>query len=180
MDWWWRSPSIFTLIFYAILGYYSSKQLRKRVKYRRFERLNSLTDGLFILGFMVLTTDLMWVLVCLSRFGALYSSIEIFSVWQMILCAFRDLAGIFFCFLFIGNYFLKGIVKIKQHTIAMYLVNLVFLLAWFNLAPSPIWTDWTYGIRFGYPFVIVLESFCISHIVGKTIFAFLYLTIWRS
>ena len=179
MDWWWKSPSIFTFMFYAILGYYSSKQLRKRVKYRRFERLNSFTDGLFILGFMVLTFDLIWVLVCLWRFAPLYVTFEAYSVWQLILCAFRDLAGIFFCFLFIGDYLMKGIVKISKHTIVMYLVNFVFLLVWFYLAPSPAYTDWTYGIRFGYSWITVLQSFCISHVIGKSIFTLLYLTIWR-
>lgn len=179
-DWWWKSPSMWTFVFWAVLAYWGGKQLRKRVKYRRFERLNSFTDGLFILGFMVLTCDLMWVLVCLSRFGALYISINMHSVWQMILVAFRDLVGILFCFLLIGNYFLKGIVKINKHTIIMYLVNLAFLLAWFYLAPSPAWTDWTYAIRYDYPFIIVLESFVVSHVVGKSIVAVLYLTIWRS
>lgn len=179
-EWCWKSPSIWTLIFWTILAYWSSRQLRKRVKYRRFEKLNSFTDGLFILGFIVLTTDLMWVLVCLSRFGPLYVSINLDSVWQMVFCALRDLVGILFCFLLIGNYFLKGIVKINKHTIIMYLVNLAFLLAWFYLAPSPAWTDWTYAIRYDYSFIIVLESFVISHAIGKSIVTILYLTIWRS
>ena len=171
------SPNPLTLTVWVLLAVYGAKHLLKRNEYRRWRRLNAFTDSLFILGFIVLSMDLMWVVVCGFRFSWFY---PLESGLQLFACAGRNVVGMSFCYLLIGGYFKNGTVNFTKNTTIAYVANLVFLAVWFGLSPGPWLTDWTYAIRHGYPQATVLTSFFISHVVGKTLLTIIFVTIWRK
>lgn len=175
LAWWMLSPSPFSILFYLLLTFYGMRKLMAKVQYKR-KVLGSFTDGLFLVGFIVLITDTIWVVMSGLRFGSLYPR----SVPQLVLSAGRNLVGLLLCYLLVGGYFKQGVCKLTKHTAQLILVNTVFIVVWFLLAPSPAYTDWTFAIRHDYPLLTVLSSFLISHIIGKTLVAATYLTIWRK
>ena len=143
--------------------------------YKRWRHVNAFTDAIFLVGIITLSTDLMWVIACALRFGMMFPD----SLLQLVFCALRDMVGMIFCYLLIGNYFKNKIVNFNHKTWLGYLLNLTFLIIWFILAPNPAWTDWTYAIKNNYSFTIILTSFIISHIIGKAIVTNIYFMIWK-
>lgn len=176
VPWYAKSPSVFTLVFWMILIVWGAHQLLKKVKYKRWKYLIALTDSVFVLGMVVLPLDLMWVVVCGLRFGMMFPD----SVLQLFFCGLRDIMGIIFCYILIGKYFEQKIVKFKGKTVLLWIVNLVFLVVWFLYATTPAQTDWTYAIRYDYPLTIILTSFFISHIIGKSLAALIYFSVWKN
>lgn len=168
LPWWTLSPSPFTILFYLLLIGYTMRQLKCRTLTKRF------TDSFFLVGFTILFLDSFWILACLLRFGALYPN----SLIQLLAALGRNITGLIFCYLFIGPYF-KTIFKPNKKTLIMFLVDLCFLSSWFLLAPSPAYTDWTYAIKKSYNFSIIITSFFISHILGKTIAGTFFWTLWN-
>lgn len=173
VPWWALSPSPFSITFYLILATYGTTKILKLKKYRRLKHLVAFTDAILILGFIVLALDILWLVACGLRFGWYYPS----SVLQLIFSVGRNIAGITLCYLLIGNYFRKCLIRLEK-AYWVFSLNLLFLLVWFVLAPSPAWTDWTYAIRHNYSMNTVLSSFFISHIIGKSIVALIYIKIW--
>jgi hypothetical protein len=176
VPWYALSPSIFTFIFWFILAVWGAKQLLKKAKYRRFKSLIALTDATFILGFIVLITDFMWVVVCGLRFGLFFQD----SILQLLICALRDIFGLLFCYTMIFEHFKTKVIKLDHSTIMLCLTNLVFLVIWFSFAPNPAFTDWTYAIKYEYPFRIILTSFLISHGIGKSIVVLMYYSLFKG
>ena len=169
------SPSPFSILFYLLLTFYGMRKLMVKVEYKRLKILGSFTDALFLVGFIVLITDTVWVVICGLRFGMAYPS----SVSQLVLSAARNLVGVLFCYLLVGGYFKQGVCKLTKATLYLILVNTFFITLWFLLAPSPAYTDWTFAIRHDYPLATVVSSFFISHFVGKGLVAATYYTLWR-
>lgn len=129
-------------------------------------------ESFFLVGFTIVLLDLLWVIACGLRFGATYPN----SMHALTYAALRDVAAIVFCYLFIGNHLRKP----SRTTLAIFGINLVFLVLWFGLSPSPVYTDWTFAIRNGYNAATVATSFFISHIIGKTITGTFYISQWRK
>ena len=176
VPWWARSPSIFTVVFWTVLIVLGTRQLLKKVKYKRWKHLVALTDSIFVLGLVVLPLDFMWVLVCSLRFGILFPD----SVLQLVFCGLRDIVGIILCYLLVGKYFEEKILKFNGKIILFLMINLVYLIVWFLYARTPAQTDWTYAIRYDYPLSVILTSFFVSHVVGKSLAALIYFSIWKN
>jgi len=176
VPWYFKSHSIFTLIVWTVLIVWGTRQLLKNVKYKRWKRLVALTDSIFVLGLVVLPLDLMWVLVCGLRFGMMFPD----SVLQLVFCGLRDIVGIILCYLLVGKYFEEKILKFNGKTVLLMTVNLAYLIVWFLCATTPALTDWTYAIRYDYPLTMVLTSFFVSHVVGKSLAGLIYSSIWKS
>lgn len=174
VPWFALSPSPFSIIFYFILIFYGIRKLLKTNKYRRWKYVNAFAEAFFILGLIVLIGDCLWIVACGLRFGTLFPD----SLPQLGYSFARNIAGLALCFLLVGNDFKRGLLSFKPSTYLMFYVNCIFLLAWFGLSSSPAYTDWTFAIRYDYPFATVLLSFLVSHVIGKGLVASIYYTIW--
>lgn len=176
IPWWALSPSPFTLAFWLVLTAYGMKQLLRKVEYKRWRYYHAFGEASSTVGFIVLLLDLCWVVVCALRFGSMFPN----SMMQLALAGLRDLVGVIFCYLLIGNYFKTNVLHFKTSTILLVLVNWLFLAVWFIFAPSPAYTDWTFAIKHGYSVGVVALSFLVSHVVGKSLVASIYYALWRK
>ena len=175
VPWFALSPSPFSIIFYLLLIFLGMRKLIPKVKYKRFKHLILFTDCIFIVGLIVLILDSVWIMICLARFGLYYPN----SVLQLIFSLGRNLLGIILCYYLIGSFFQRRICSINKKTQFLFYLNAFFMFVWFYLAPSPAWTDWTFAIRYDYPFEVIVSSFLISHLLGKSLVALTYLSIWK-
>lgn len=170
LPWWAFSPSPMTLTFWVLASLYGWYKLRNR-EYRRYSQLLRFTDAALILGVVVLFGDLIWVLICILKFGPQYPG----EVYQLSLCILRDLMGVIFCLFFSMELIMEKKIDLMG-SIPLWGLNILFMVVWFVIAPDPSLTDWTYAWRYGYPWERVLESFLISHVVGKSLSFWIY---WR-
>lgn len=174
LPWFAFSPSPFTVAYWLLLAGWAATFKLKYIPYKRFTRLAKLTDGLFIVGLVVLSNDIVWVVGSLLKWGGLYPE----SVFQLYLCIGRNIAGVVLCVLAVWPYLKIRLIRFTFITAALYLVNVAFMTVWFWLAPSPAFTDWTFAIRHNYSFNVVFSGFLVSHILGKTLTALIYLSLW--
>lgn len=174
LPWWALSPSPFTAIIYLALVAYGVKQLLQRRKYKKLKFLVAFTDSAFILAFIVLLLDTLWILFCGLRFGWFYPD----SVMGLALAGARNIVFMMVCWLLVGRYFENGILNPRVSTFYLFCANLAFLGLWFWLSPSPAYTDWTFALRYDYPLSTVITSFLISHVLGKSFVGAIFLTYW--
>jgi len=173
---WALSPSPFSIVFYLLLTVYALKQIFKDlVILRKRDYLLAFTDAVLIVGFVVVYLDTFWIVACGLRFGWQYPD----SVLQLIFAFGRNIAGLIFCYMLIGNYFRQGKLKLTNKTTQLFFLNILFLAVWFVAAPSPAFTDWTFAIRHGYSWNVILTSLFISHFIGKILVAAIFLSLWR-
>lgn len=176
LPWWAFSPSPFSFLFYFLLSTYAYVKLRRYTAPNTLRRKIGLyTDTIFLVGTVVLFLDGWWIITCSLRFLPIFPG----STQQLLYSGLRDFVVVIFCLMFVGHYFwIEGFVQIKRKTVILFLANLVFLVVWFWLSPSPAYTDWTYAIKNNYPMQTVLTSFLTSHILGKSLVTFIFLSLW--
>lgn len=172
LPWFAFSPSPWTLIFWAILTFWLYRKIQHKKKADRFiQKLSLWIDGLFIVGFFVLVSDSVWVMGSLNRWGPLFPWGDSF---QMILCLFRNAAGLIFLYLLTNQYFKEKFVRISKKFLLGLALNALFMGVWFYLAPSPAFTDWTFAIRYDYDLSVIVFSFFLSHVVGRIIWFLMF------
>jgi len=175
-EWFYRSPGPLSLIYYGSIVLLGARLLRKRVEYPKWGWLNALTESFFLNGFIILTADFLWMLVSGLRFLPAYPD----SFSQVVFVLARDCAGIVFCFLIVGKRMLDGVVSFKDSTGYAYFTLMIFLIAVFGFATSPVQTDWTYAIRMGSGTETILTSLIFSYGLGKAVGAVLIWTWWKN
>jgi hypothetical protein len=153
LEWWQSSPSPFSIFWYCFYGFLAH---RSGLSWK---------DSAWLTGFTVLSTDALWVLFSLARWGWFVDSA---SILQAGLAFARDLAGLFMFYILVGSK-LHWNGQVKK----WYFLNAVFFLVWFVLAPSIAWTDWTHAITQGYSMLTIVGSFLLSHVVGRIFVAFI-------
>lgn len=173
VPWWALSPSPFSITFYIVLIAFAADRFLAASSYRRLKFLAALTDAFFLVGLVVLSLDTVWVLCSGLRFGALHPE----GLRQLAFVAGRNVAGIVLCLILVGGYF-TWLLKFGKTSLLAFAVNVGFMATWFALSPSPAWTDWTYAIRYDYPFTVMFTSFLVSHGVGKGLVTALFLSLW--
>lgn len=177
IPWYALSPSPFSIAFYLILISYAYLQIRKRRALdTRRKKVIALTECFFLVGLVVVFLDTFWIMVSGLRWAFLYPD----DLFQLGLAAGRNIAAVALCLMFVGDYFKIRLIRINNYTRALFLLNFAFLSLWFVLSPSPAYTDFTFAIRHGYPENVVLGSFLISHLIGKSIVAGIFKTIWQN
>ena len=136
--------------------------LRKQISYSKHPTLLSLTDSFFIVGFIILSGDLIWISLSGLRFLPSYPN----NMYLVLSTVGRDVAGMCFCFLLeVGK--IGKLVKPKWHTVVAYIVLIGFLGYNFLIAPAPAWTDYTFAIRQNYSIDYVLKAFLVNWVGGK-------------
>ena len=174
--WFYSSPGPMSLIYYAILILVGAHLLLKRVTYKRHKLLMALTESFFIMGFIILSGDLIWMTICGIRFLPSYPD----SLFQVFSVIGRDITGMIFCFLFIGSRFKEKIVSFKQTTFFAYVLLVGFLILDFAIAPDPTFTDWTYAVRQGCSTEHILKSLIFSYGIGKVFSTMLVWSWWKT
>ena len=174
-EWFYRSPGPISLIYYGTIILLGARILHRKVEYRRWSWLNSLTDSFFVNGFIVLVGDIIWITACATRFLGSYP-IETFQV----LAVFgRNFAGLLLCYLLTAKIFKQKIVSFKRTTFLAYVVLGGFFAFNFAVARDPAWTDWTLAIRWERPTIYILKSFLWSYGVGKAVGLLTFWTWWN-
>ena len=176
VPWWALSPSPVSILFYLLLAFYAMKRLLQVKHYPKWTYVVTFTDALLLVGFVVLLLDACWVLVCAIRFLPEYPG----SFFQLAFSFCRDIAGVVFCYLLTSSLFKHRIFTIRQQTPILFVLNLLFLIVWFWAAPSPAYTDWTFAIRNDYGWDVVAASFVMSHVLGKSLVATIFLSCWEA
>jgi len=175
VPWYALSPSPITIIFYGLLSLYGAKKMMKGSNSKSlFTWIKTANDSLIFLGIIVLIGDVFWCVACYLRFASTFT-----GGLQLIVCIIRDLAGLTLCVIWSKPLFKSQIVKFDFLTFIGFTLLIVFLTVWFVEAGDPSWTDWTYAIRNNYSLQRILTSVFISHGIGKSITALLYVSSWR-
>ncbi len=174
LPWWSQSPSPYTLVYWAVLGLYGAHQFRSKTPKQWIKRMIVGTMLFFL--YVLLPIDMVWQSFQWIRFGNLYP-----DEWVLVVSVFaRDLAGMFLCLYFSALYAKKEHIILPSYKGMMNLLWIVpFMVVWFMLAPDPSWTDWTYGIRFGYEWRQIWQSFFISHVLLKLLMGYVYIRLWK-
>lgn len=174
IPWFAVNPSPFTLIYWLLLTAYGTRILLKGDRFKRWRHLFSFMDAALILGTVVLFNDFFWVITSGWRWGHLYPG----SLPQLYFCAFRDVAGVVFCWMLTRQHWSDWTIHIGRGTVFLEIINLSFFAIWFLAASSPADTDWTFALRHGYSMTVVWRSFFVSHIIGKLILALIFFSVW--
>ena len=171
------SPSPFSIIFYLLLTAYAMKQIFKDlIILRKRDYLSLFTDAMLIVGFVVVYLDTFWIIACLLRFGWYFPD----SILQLLFAFGRNITGLILCYMLIGNFFKQKKLEITKRVTQVFFLNILFLAVWFLLSPSPAFTDWTYAIRHDYSLNVIVQGFFISHVIGKSLVAAFFYTIWKK
>lgn len=172
-----RSPSPFTLIQWIILTLVGASYVYlKGFKAQTIrKKLFLLSCTAFTLGFIVLSSDLVWSILSVVRWGSLHPD----SINQMILVIARDITGTILSLFGMITLVNDRYVQWSKTTTILWFWNLVYFIVWFGLAPSPANTDWTYAFRYGYSWSFIWKTFFISHILGRILTSGIYLSLFN-
>lgn len=175
LPWWSLSPGPFTIsqwILLTLWGTYRFHKIEPIKTIKDFFKKSSLAA--FSLGLVVLSSDAVWVISDILRWGSSYPN----AVWHLILSLMRDLIMVVFCYQMTFKLWDNKVLSIKKGTKIGWLINIIFFTIWFGMAPDPVWTDYTWGIRFDYPWNTIWAAFFISHVIGRIITTYIFYTLW--
>lgn len=173
--WFYKSPGPLSLFFYGTIILSGAWVLTKRVTYTRWKWVNAFTESFFLNGFIFLSGDLLWISASILRFLPMYPE----SLNQAITLLARDLLGLLFCFLLIGQRLKDKIISFKQHTFLSYFVLTSFFVICFLVAKDPTFTDWTYAVRVGASTETILVSLFVCYGIGKMLSVVLVYSWWK-
>jgi len=163
VPWWARSPSPFTFIFWIVLTGWVNLQIRGRRKYKRFPRVMSFIDSIFIVGLVSLSFDSYWILFQGLRFSHLYPE----DAFELVIRLVQNLGLFVVCLLNAYPLYKDRLIHISNYTLFLLGWEASFFALWFAISPNISYTDWTFGIRMGFGTTQILAAFFISHILGK-------------
>jgi len=172
MAWYTISPTPWSIAMYAIWAWWGSRRL-PRDAYIRFHRLAAWVDALWIAGVVVLVGDILWVMAVWIRWGFVYPNEIMLLIYSLI----RNTAGLILCLLMSRGWWNSGRVRWNMDVFCLWLVDLLYLIMWFGLAPGLEWTHWVYALENGYatwPYV----GF-IAFIIGRIITTTIYMRTWN-
>jgi hypothetical protein len=157
VPWWASSPSPFSIAWYCLYGFIAHRLGLKWV------------DSAWLTGFAVLTGDALWVLFSLTRWAWFVDSA---SIIQALFAFFRDIAGLFLFYILLSKLWGTKL-KWNENVNKWLMLDALFLLVWFSLAPSIAFTDWTYAILHDFSLLTIIGSFLLSHVLGRIFVAFI-------
>lgn len=157
------SPSPLTMIQYIILIWIGYRFFIRNIMYKKFSKLMALCNSAFVVGLFVTITDTVWCAFCAFKWVPVYPQ----DTWQIICSFLRDIVGIVFFYLFIGNYFNHDLLKFSIVTKVSLLVNIMLMGLWFYLAPSIAYTDYIQAWKLGYPTSFIISDLFLSHFLMR-------------
>lgn len=173
MAWYTISPTPWSIIMYALWAWWGSKRL-PRDNYIRFHRLAAWVDALWIAGVVVLVGDILWVLAVWIRWTAVYPTDKTLLINSLV----RDISGLVICLLMSKEWWSSARLSWNTNVFCLWLIDILYLVLWFGMAPSLEWTHWVYALENGFttwPFVWI-----ISFIIGRAITTTIYIKTWSN
>lgn len=142
VPWWALSPNPISFAIYgamALYGAYKLKPLNNR------DWLGKFLSSFFIVGIVALSYDLLWTVDQALVFGHLYPN----DLAELFILVNLKLSYLALCWLESYKLFqVKGPLELRNLFFIFFFIPPLILL--FHFAPDPSWTDWTYGLRYGY------------------------------
>lgn len=163
VPWFMLSPGPVSLVQYAILVFIGYRFFLKNVEYKRLSKIMALTDSTILVGLFVLGTDAVWCAACGLRWAPLFPQ----DTWQITSSFLRDIVATAFFFLFVGDYFRKGTLKVSFQTTCGLFMCVMVMALWFGLAPSIAYTDYIQAYKNGYSAQFILADFIFSHFLTR-------------
>lgn len=159
VPWWMLSPSPVSLIQYAVLIWIFWGYMMRTVKYEKHGRILAFCEAAVIVFLFVLVTDSFWCFFTAMRWLPLFpgDALQIFSSLG------RDLLAAGVLGMFIWDRFKERVLDFNIRAHFWLMICFVSQAAWFLLAPSPAWTDYTYAWRHGSDIGIIMGSWILSH-----------------
>jgi len=186
LDWLWIikqpwfdvSPNIVALAWYCLCAVIGARQLLKKgAHYKRWPKLIAFTDGLFLIGIIVVIQDTGWLLFSTLKWYSLYSS-------QMSLTGYwirypQNLVGL--CLLVLLSYgvWTARLVSLTRHTVFWMFIIYMIMGINFILAPDPSWTDYTYAVRVHAPDWQILSGF-LAYLLMKVLMSFAFIGLFKA
>ncbi len=169
VPWWAYSPSPMTLTFYSILSFYGAYKLNPR---RKIDWLFNLAEAAFVVGLVIMPFDLAWQLFQWFKYSYLWPD-ELSMVIGVLI---RD--GLLFLLCLLSAW------KLNLRTQSLHLKNdfllivpVLVLLISFLLTSDPVWTDYTYGLRFEANSPWLLSY--LTGIVFRPLQASVFIALWK-
>lgn len=163
VPWFMLSPSPVSLAQYAILSWIVSRHLIKKVKYKRAPQLLSLIDGFMISAFFIVLTDAFWCAFCAIKWLPLFPG----DLVQISSSFIRDVAASALFLLLIYPLYKEKVLRFSREIMGWILLSFGTQALWFDLAPSPAYTDYSFAWRHGYSWEFILGSFLLSHFIMR-------------
>lgn len=173
---WARSPSPFTFVFWILLALWGNLHIRGKIQYKRFQRVMSVIDSIFVVGLIALSYDSLWIVFQAIRFRHFFPG----DVLELIIRLIQNLGLFAICIFNAYPLFKKKILKLSKVTKFFIFLELAYFVFWFSFAPSMAFTDWTYAIRMGFEPIIVIGAFNISHVLGKLIQGLIFISLFQK
>lgn len=163
LPWFMYSPSPISLMQYAILAWIFWGYFLKNVQYSRHPRIMAALDAAFTVAFFVVITDAFWCVFCVLKWLPLFpgDALQIYSSLG------RDLAAAALFGIIIFDHFKSRVLEFSRTVMGWLILCFGAQAIWFDLAPSPAFTDPTFAWRHGYPLEVVLFTFLISHFLMR-------------
>jgi len=170
VEWWMRSPSPMTLFFYSLLALYGAHRLESNgLK----QWISNFGESAFLIGLIILPHDSSWQILQWFKWGYLHPTEWILVIGILI----RNISLFLFCWLSSWKFASRtGMLKLRNmFLVAIPIMVLLIKFVWFT--PEPVWSDWTYGVRFqeNSPWLIAY----LSGLPDKVSLGLVYIGLWR-
>lgn len=163
LPWFMFSPSPVSLIQYAVLTWIMWGYFLRTAKYKKHPRIMAAIDGFFLVAFLVVLTDSFWCVFCILKWLPLYpqDALQIFSSLG------RDLLAAALFGIFLLDHKKAGVINFDAPVKFWLLISFISQGAWFLLAPSIIFTDYTQAFLQGSSLEFILAAWIWSHFIMR-------------
>lgn len=187
MDWLWLvkqpwftvSPNIWSMTFYLICAIAGGRILLAHgAHYKKWPKLIAFTDGLFLIGMIVLIQDTGWMLFNTIRWYASYHDLMTFSGYWIRYP--QNMVGLCLLGLLSFGIWKTRLASFTRHTVFWMAIIWFIMGVNFMLAPDPSWTDYTWAVRVQAPDWQIFFEFFLSHVVLKVLMGLSFLGLFRQ
>jgi hypothetical protein len=156
----------------AALTLWGANRIRQ-IEARPF-RIRDLVDSFQVMLMVFFINDSLW----LAMTGIRWLPFHPDSLLQVSVAMIRNVSVMIILWILIFRVRYQPHLDFGIPFISRIYIETCFLLAWFTLAPSPAWTDYTYAINAGASLQQVLVTYLISHVVAKVFWVQPFFIAW--
>jgi len=171
VPWWARSPSPMTLTVYFLLAIYGAHRLESQ---SFWSWVKNFCESAFVIGLVILPYDSSWQIFQWLKWGYLHP-----MEYRMVIgVLIRNIAVFSLCLLSSWKLALETD-KLKLTNMMFVLFPIFVLIVKFTFfTPDPVWSDWTYGLRFEQNSPWLIAYF--SGLVDKVSLGLVYVSLWKE
>ena len=171
VPWWAFSPNPLTLSYYIVLSLYGAHKLGSKTL-RQW--ISNFAESAFVVLLVIMIWDCAWQICQWLKWGFLYPE-EIIMVRNVLV---RNTLIFSLCAL--SSWKLNEKVHLLNFKrLVLVVFPIIFsLIGVFLIAQDPVWTDWTYGLRYEVDSPWLLSY--LAGLVSKVSLAVVYLGLWKQ